>query len=192
MSPQRATLPLLEVADRAGLRAWLDANYATSPGVRLAVSKKGGHVTTLTYDDAVEEGLCFGWIDSKATRLDADRYTIQFTPRKRGGDWAPSNKERVERLIAAGLMHPAGLAVIEAAKADGSWNSLDDVEDMVMPEDLSAALAEDSDAKAFWDALPPGQRKLALHWVGVAKRSETRAKRIAETVRSAAEKRRMW
>ena len=192
MSAVRDSLPLLEVANRAELRAWLETNHATSPGVRLAVGKKGNATTALTYDDAVEEALCFGWIDSTTTRLDADRFAIFFGPRKRGGTWARSNKVRVERLIAEGLMRPAGLAAIEAAKADGSWNSIDHVEDMVMPDDLAAALAADPDAQRFWDALPPGQRKLAFHWIGSAKRAETRERRVAETVRAAAEGRRMW
>ncbi len=119
--PAGASLPLLAVADRAELRAWLEHNHASSPGVNLAIGKKGGRATALTYDDAVEEALCFGWIDSTARRLDDDRYTVLFTPRKRGGTWARTNKVRVERLIAEGRMTPAGISVIEAAKADGSW-----------------------------------------------------------------------
>jgi uncharacterized protein YdeI (YjbR/CyaY-like superfamily) len=93
--------------------------------VRLAIGKKGNAVTQLTYEDAVEEGLCFGWIDSTTHRLDADRYSVRFTPRRPGGTWAPSNKERVARLIAEGLMRPAGLAAVELAKANGSWDSLE-------------------------------------------------------------------
>ena len=89
-------------------------------------------------------------------------------------------------------MCPAGLAAVEAAKADGSWTSIDDVEDMVVPDDLAIALAAQPDAQRFWNELPPGQRKLALHWVGSAKRAETRGRLIAETVLAAAEGRRMW
>ncbi|HEY5540294.1 MAG TPA: YdeI/OmpD-associated family protein [Coriobacteriia bacterium] len=192
MTPAGASLQLIEPSNRAELRAWLEANHATSLGVRLAIGKKGNTVTTLTYEDAIEEALCFGWIDSTTRRLDADRYAVLYTPRKRGGTWARSNKARIERLIAEGLMRPAGLAVIEAAKADGSWNSIDHVEDMLMPDDLAEALAENPDAQCFWDALPPGQRKLAFHWIGSARRAETRAQRIADTVRAAAEGRRMW
>jgi uncharacterized protein YdeI (YjbR/CyaY-like superfamily) len=188
----RGQLPLLEVADRAELRAWLEANHATSAGVRLSVGKKGNDVTSLTYEDLVEEALCFGWIDSTASRLDADRFAMRLVPRKHGGTWARSNKERVERLIADGLMRPAGLAVIEAAKADGSWTSIDDVEDMLVPDDLAAALAAEPDAQRFWDALPPGQRKLTFRWIGSAKRAETRARRVSETVQTAIEGRRMW
>lgn len=192
MAARREPLPLLEVADRAELRAWLSEHHATSGGVRLAVTKKGRTATSLTYEEAVLEALAFGWIDSTAGRLDDDRYVVQFTPRKHGGNWARSNKARVEQLLAEGLMTPAGMAVIEAAKADGSWEAIDDVEDMTVPDDLAAALAEDPLALAFWDALPPGQRKLSLYWINGAKRPETRAKRIAETVRAAREGRRQW
>ena len=191
MSSHREELPLLEPAGRAELRAWLEANHATSLGVRLAIGKKGNTVTALTYEAAVEEGLCFGWIDSTTRRLDADRYSVRFTPRKPGSTWARSNKARVERLIAAGLMRPAGLAAIEAAKASGSWDSLEHVEEMRMPDDLASALAENPEAQRFWDALPPGQRKLLLYWIGSAKRPQTRTKRIAETVLACAEGRRI-
>lgn len=122
MTEKREPPPLLEVADRTELRAWLEANYATSPGVRLAVGKKGGRVTKLTYDEAVEEALSFGWIDSTASRIDEDRYALLYTPRRRHSSWAPSNKARVKRLIAEGRMTPAGLAAIEVAKTDGSWD----------------------------------------------------------------------
>lgn len=123
---------------RVELRTWLEANHASSPGARLAIGKKGNVVTSLTYEDAIQEGLCFGWIDSTAGRLDDDRYTVRFTPRRPGSSWARTNKARVERLIAEGLMTPAGLAVIDAAKADGSWTGLDEVEDLVVPDDLAA------------------------------------------------------
>ncbi|MDO9174318.1 MAG: YdeI/OmpD-associated family protein [Actinomycetota bacterium] len=192
MSARVEKRPLLEPANRAELRDWLEANHATSAGVQLAIGKKGTTVTALTYDDAAEEGLCFGWIDSVTHRLDADRFIARFTPRRPGGTWARSNKARIERLTAKGLMRPAGLAAIEAAKADGSWDAFGDVEELRVPDDLAAALAEHPDAQRFWDALPPGQRKLALYWVGSAKRPETRARRIAESVTAAAEERRIW
>ncbi|MDO8964427.1 MAG: YdeI/OmpD-associated family protein [Coriobacteriia bacterium] len=178
--------PLLEPRDRAALRAWLSANHATSSGVLLAVGKKGNRVTALAYDDAVEEALCFGWIDSTARRLDADRYTVLYTPRKRRSVWARTNKVRIERLIAAGLMMPAGLAVIEAAKADGSWTLLDDVEAMVVPPDLASALSALPGASEGFASMTASARKMALYHIASAKRPETRARRIAETVDDAA------
>jgi len=180
-------LPLLEVADREELRAWLARNATTSTGVRLAVGKKDGTATHLTYDDAVEEALSFGWIDSTAGRLDDDRYTITFTPRKPRSGWSRSNKARVEQLVAQGRMAPPGLAAIEAAKASGAWTALDEVEDLVVPEDLAAALAQNPAADAFWRTLGPSARKIALFRIASAKRPETRARRIAETVAEAAE-----
>ena len=117
----------------------------------------------------MEEALCFGWIDSTVNRLDAHRFKQLFTPRKPGGTWARTNKERVERLIAAGLMTPAGLAPIEAAKADGSWTLLDDVEGLVVPEDLASALHASPAAERGFHDLPDSQKKMALYWIQTAK-----------------------
>lgn len=178
--------PILEVADRAELRSWLERNHATASGVNLAIGKKGGLATKLTYDEAVEEALCFGWIDSTARRLDADRYTVLYTPRRPGGTWARTNKQRVRRLTEEGRMAPAGLAVIEAAKADGSWMLLDDVENHVVPPDLATVL-EEAGARESFDALPGGAKELALYWIATAKRPATRAERIAATVAAALE-----
>lgn len=182
-----AVPPLLEPRDRTELRGWLEENHALSSGVRLAIGKKGNRVTELSYDDAVEEGLCFGWIDGTARRLDADRYTVLFTPRKPGSTWAASNKERVARLEAAGLMRPAGKAAVERAKAEGSWSVLDDIDAFVVPDDLEAALATTPGAKEGFAALTASARKLALYRIVSAKRPETRARRIAETASAAAE-----
>jgi len=174
-------LPLLAPASRAELRAWLAENHATSAGVNLAVGKKGNTVTALTYDDAVEEGLAFGWIDSVAHRLDENRYTVRFTPRRRGSIWAKTNHARVARLTADGLMTPAGMAVVEAAQADGSWTLLSDAEDLVIPPDLAAALSA-AGASARFSALPAARQSEALYRIGSAKRPETRERRISETV----------
>lgn len=181
-----APRPLLAPLSRAELRAWLAENHATSRGVQLAVGKKGNSVTALTYDDAVEEGLAFGWIDSVAHRLDEDRYTVLYTPRKRGSVWAKTNKARVARLTEAGLMTAAGLAVVEAAKADGSWDLLTDADDLVMPPDLASALKASSATLAF-EGLTVPERQRTLYWIGSAKRPETRARRIAEAVSAVAE-----
>lgn len=180
-------LPLLELPDRAALRDWLSAHHGTSAGVHLAVANKGSLSTRLTYEDAILEALAFGWIDSTSHALDADRHTVMFVPRRPGGTWARTNKVRAATLIDSGLMTPAGLAVIEAAKADGSWNSLDDVEDLVVPDDLAAALTVEPDAVRAWEATTASRRKMALHRIASAKRAETRARRIAEVVRAVAE-----
>jgi len=187
MMPQPAEKPLLELPDRPALRAWLAENHATSAGVALAVGKKGGTATALTYDDAVEEALCFGWIDSTARRLDEHRYTINFTPRRPGGNWSRPNKVRVARLIAEGLMQPAGFAVIEAAKADGSWDLLTDVEALVIPDDLAATFAADPKAAAGWERMANSRKQMLLYAVVTAKRQETRARRIEQLLKAARE-----
>jgi uncharacterized protein YdeI (YjbR/CyaY-like superfamily) len=185
--PRPADLPLLEPHDRAAWRSWLEANHATSPGVWLAVGKKGNAVTSLTYEDAVEEALCFGWIDSTVNRLDGDRFKQLLTPRRPGSTWSRSNKERVARLIEKGRMTPAGVAPVEAAKADGSWNMLDDVEELIVPPDLAAALEGCPGAAARFEALNDSLKKQLLYWIASAKRPDTRERRVAKTVRAAIE-----
>jgi uncharacterized protein YdeI (YjbR/CyaY-like superfamily) len=187
----RAERPLLEVLDRAELRSWLAANHATSPPVRVAIGNKGTTVTSLTYEDAIEEALSFGWIDSTSHALDADRHTVLFTRRKPDSTWSRSNKERVERLIAQGRMTPAGMAVIDAAKENGSWTVLDDVEALIVPEDLASALAAEPRAEFGWEAASVSQRKMALYWIASAKRPETRSRRVSEITQAAAEGRRL-
>ncbi|HZJ03834.1 MAG TPA: YdeI/OmpD-associated family protein, partial [Thermoleophilia bacterium] len=144
-------------------------------------------ITSLTYEASVEEALGFGWIDSTVRRLDEHRFQQLYTPRRPGGNWAPSNKARVERLTAERRMRPAGLAAVEAAKADGSWMLLDDVENLVVPDDLAAALAADTTAAGYFANLPEGQKKQILYWIVSAKRAETRSRRIAQTVEAARE-----
>lgn len=180
-------LPRLEPSSRAEWRAWLEANYDSAPGVLLAIGKKGRTRTTLTYEEAVEEAVRFNWIDSTTHPLDEDRFSQLFTPRKSGSTWSRSNKERVARLEADGLLLPTTIAAIETAKADGSWSQLDDVDNLVVPDDLAAALEAEPEALGNFERFSPSQRKLALYWIGTAKRPETRAKRIEATVRAASE-----
>ncbi len=177
---------ILEVPDAAGWRTWLEQHHDSSPGVALALAKRGrSTVTTLTYEQAMEEALAFGWIDSTAHRLDDHRFIGEFTPRKRGSHWARSNKARVERLLAEGRMAEPGLAKIEAAKRDGSWNALDDVEDLNVPEDLKRALEQNEKARIAFEAMPVYAKKMVLYRIHSAKRPETRARRIEEAVRQA-------
>lgn len=185
MASNLESLEFVEPASRAEWHSWLEANAASSPGVWLAVGKKGNRRTTLMLTDAVEEAVAFGWIDSTVHRLDDDRFRQLYTPRRPGGNWSSSNKERVARLTEAGLMTPRGLAVVEAAKADGSWELLTDVEALVIPPDLAEELARDECAAAGWDALPVSSRQQLLYWLSTAKRPETRARRLAATVESA-------
>ncbi len=141
----------------------------------------------MTYDDIVEEALCFGWIDGRANKVDGDRSMVMITPRKPTSAWARSNKQRVERLTAEGRMTDAGRRVIEVARANGSWSILDDVDALLVPEDLRTALSCNSRAEHNFDAFPPSAKKMILYWLKSAKRPDTRQRRIAETVRLAAE-----
>jgi uncharacterized protein YdeI (YjbR/CyaY-like superfamily) len=178
--------PMVGPFDRAGWRAWLIANHATSSGVHLVSWRRGAGRTSVPYEEAVEEALCVAWIDSVAGRLDEERSLQWFSPRRSGSGWARSNKERVERLTAAGQMLPAGLAAIEEAKRNGTWTMLDDIENLVVPDDLAAALDAKPPARGHWDAFSRSPRRAILVWISQAKRPETRAKRIAETVENAA------
>jgi uncharacterized protein YdeI (YjbR/CyaY-like superfamily) len=172
--------------ERAAWRAWLAANHGTSPGVWLVTWQKASGRPILSYDDAVSEALAFGWVDTKGMKVDDERTRLLFTPRKRGSGWSRPNKERIQRLEADGLMTPAGTAVIEAAKADGSWTLLDDVEDLVVPDDLAAAFERHAGSHAQWDGFPRSARRAMLEWIVQAKRAETRATRVEQTALCAA------
>ena len=181
-TPNRTAINSLEqvyVKDRADWRAWLAANHTTSPGIWLVFDKKSSRPDRLAYGDAVEEGLCFGWIDSTVRTLDDARYVQLFTPRKPKSTWSLPNKERVERLIGQGLMAEAGLAAIELAKSNGAWTSLDAVHAMEVPADLAAALKRRKNAAKNFAGFSPSARRAYLHWISQAVRPETRAARIA-------------
>lgn len=149
----------MEITSRAEWRAWLAEHHATSAGVWLVTYKKAAGDRHVTYDDTVEEAIAHGWVDSQARRLDEERSQLLMTPRRPRSGWSRSNKLRVERLSAAGLMAPAGLAAIETAKANGAWEALDAVENLSEPDDLRAALDADAAARRHWDAFPPSARR---------------------------------
>ncbi len=170
----------------AAWRTWLRENHASSPGVWLVYYKVGSGEPSVTWDEAVEEALCYGWIDSKVNRVDEARYKQVFTPRKVGSVWSKVNKERLVKLFAEGKMTPAGRAKIERAKADGSWTFLDSVERLEVPTDLMAALKEGGAWEPF-QAFPDSVKKQILLQIKTAKRAETRAKRIRAAVAQAAQ-----
>jgi uncharacterized protein YdeI (YjbR/CyaY-like superfamily) len=181
---ERVTAP-----DRAAWRAWLAEHHASAPGVWLVLAKKGADQPSVSYIEAVEEALCFGWIDSLAHSLDATRYEQVFSPRKRKSPWSKPNKERIARLEAVGLMTPTGLAAVEAAKADGTWAVFDGLEDLQVPDDLRAALAANPLAERHFAAFSAAVRQQSLWWIAQAKRPATRQRRIAQVVSAAAESR---
>ena len=177
-------------ASRAAWRQWLAEHHARSPGVWLVYCKRASGLPSISYAEAVEEALCFGWIDSLPRKLDAERSQLLFTPRQPRSGWSRVNKERLARLEAAGLLLPAGLAAIARARQNGAWESLDAAEAGLVPADLAAALAADEAAARHFAAFSLSARKQILTWVLGAKQPATRARRIAETVRLAALNRR--
>jgi len=172
----------LTVESRAEWRAWLSEHHATTPGIWLITYKKGRGGPHVAYDDIVEEALAHGWVDSQPRKLDDQRSQLLITPRKRASNWSRINKQRVERLIRSGLMTPAGMAAVEAAKRNGAWTALDAVEDLHEPEELRAALDADPAARRHWEAFPRSTKRGILEWIGNAKRPETRDKRIGEAI----------
>jgi len=178
--------PQVHADDRTIWRAWLEANHATSTGAWLVTWRPRSGRAGLDYEAAIEEALCFGWVDSTGGRVDDDRGKLYFAPRKPRSGWAATNKARLERLIAAGRMAPAGLAAIDRAKANGSWDVLDSVERLDVPDDLAAALEAAPPAASNFAAFPPSARKQQLAWIAFARRPETRAARIRQVVEAAA------
>lgn len=178
--------PLVPVDDRATWRAWLEANHATATGAWLVTWRARSGRVGLDYEAAVEEALCFGWVDSTAGTVDDERGKLYFAPRKVRSPWAATNKARVARLLAAGRMAPAGLAAIDRAKANGSWTILDSVERLEVPDDLAAALGSRPPAAVNFAAFPPSARKMLLGWVALAVRPETRASRVTTIAEDAA------
>ena len=178
--------PRVHADDRATWRAWLEANHAAVRGAWLVTWRPGSGRQGLDYEAAVEEALCFGWVDSTGGRYDEERGQLYFAARKPRSVWAATNKARVERLLAAGLMAPAGLAAIERARANGSWEVLDSVERLEVPAELDAAFAAHPPAATNFAAFPPSARKQMLAWVATAVRAETRASRVEAIVDAAA------
>jgi len=179
-------LPSVEARDQAAWRAWLRRHHRTAPGVWLVYHKKHSTTPSVRYEEAVQEALCYGWIDSLVRALDADRYRQLFTPRKPRSTWSPSNKRRVQELIAGRRMTKAGLATIAAARADGSWESLDTVETLAVPAELRRALAAEGDTLRNFRGYAASIRKAMLFWLSSAKRPATRERRLAKLVAYAA------
>lgn len=182
--------PQVHVETRAQWRAWLAEHAATSTGVWAVSWKSSTGRPRVEYDEQVREALCVGWIDSKAKSLDAERSMLWYCRRRPGSGWSRPNKIRIAELERDGLMGPAGRAMIDAAKADGSWTLLDSVENLEVPADLTAAFAARPGSAAAWDAFPRSSRRAMLEWLVTAKRAETRATRVAAIADAAAEGRR--
>jgi uncharacterized protein YdeI (YjbR/CyaY-like superfamily) len=177
-------LQRVEVTSSAEWRAWLSAHHQQKDGIWLVRYKKPDP-RYVSWPDAVDEALCFGWIDSVPRKLDDDRSMLLVTPRNPKSAWSAINKEKIEKLMAVGRMAAAGLKMVADAKASGMWDKLDAVEKLEMPLDLTKALATSKTAQKHFAAFPPSTKRGILEWISQAKRPETRAARIEETVNKA-------
>ena len=167
-------------------RRWLEKNGLSEKSVWLIIYKKDSGVASVTYKEAVEEALCFGWIDSKPNKRDEKSYYQFFARRNPKSKWSKVNKKKVEQLIAEGRMDQTGMEAIAIAKQNGTWEALDDVDDSVVPTDLQKALKKDKLALANFERFPKSSKKIILEWIANAKKEETRRNRIEETVSLAA------
>lgn len=168
---------------KAAWTKWLDRNHSTGPGVWLRIAKKNADVKSVRFADALDVALCYGWIDGQARSFDEETYLQKFTPRGRRSTWSKRNRDNVERLIASGEMRPAGLAAVEAAKADGRWDrAYDSPANATVPDDLRHALDRNAAARARFETLTRSQRFSTLHHIQTAVRPETRARRIAQAI----------
>ncbi|NER14120.1 hypothetical protein GWK08_11760 [Leptobacterium flavescens] len=172
----------LYVKSRDEWRKWLSENHQDSTGIYLIIYRVNSPNHNLRWEEAVQEALCYGWIDSTVKRLDEERRRQLFTPRKAKSVWSKLNKTYIEQLITDGLMHESGLAKIEQAKKDGSWKALDDVENLIVPQDLQLAFDKNREAYQNYEAFSRSYRKSYLYWLNQAKREETRIKRIKEII----------
>ena len=171
---------------RKDWRKWLEKNHQSKQSVWLVYYRSSTKVASVSWSEAVDEALCFGWIDSTRKTIDEERYMQYFSRRKSNSAWSKINKEKVARLIQNNLMAKAGFDRIETAKQNGTWTIADSVEELTIPEDLRVALDKKEGAMEFFQRQPKSIKKIMLHWVVMAKRTETRKKRIAEIARSAA------
>ncbi len=173
-------------------RTWLAENYAVAKELWLVFHKKHTGKPGLTYDEAVEEALCFGWIDGILKRLDDEKHMTRFCPRRKNSIWSERNKERVRRMIEAGRMTEAGLAKVREAKKNGQWDKAAEREDVtIMPGELAEALAQDERVRLNFEKLAPSYRRQFIYWIGTAKREETRRKRVAAAIRMIRENKRL-
>lgn len=173
-------------SDISEWRQWLQEHHASKQSVWLICYRKNSGIPSISWSESVDEALCFGWIDSTSRPIDHQSFMQYFCRRKPNSTWSKVNKLKVDQLIADGRMTPAGLAVIERSKENGSWNILDEVEELIVPDDLEAALTAQEGARAYFLGLSRSVRKAMLQWLVLAKRDETRQKRILDIAQHAA------
>lgn len=178
--------PIIHAEKRSQWRLWLERNHAEQRGVWLCSWRSAVDRPRCPYPDAVEEAICFGWIDSMVDNLDDERSLQLFTPRKAKSSWTRLNRRRVAEMERSGLMTDAGRHAVEVAKQNGWWTIYDAVEDLIEPDGLRRALDAEPIARSNWDRFPPSARKMMLWWVISAAREETQTRRIREIVEQAA------
>lgn len=177
-------LPVLLFGEQQSLENWLEDNHDTSPGVRLQIAKKNSDVVSISYDEALESALCYGWIDSQKEKFDEKTWLQRFTPRGAKSIWSKVNKEKAEFLIANGRMKPSGFKAIEAAKQNGHWDKAYESQSIAsLPEDLAIELERNVKAKAFYNTLDRQNKYAILFRIHNTKKQETRAKRIQQFVK---------
>jgi uncharacterized protein YdeI (YjbR/CyaY-like superfamily) len=181
-------LPIMPFASREAWEAWLEEEHATSDGLWLKIAKKGSGIETVTFAEALDAALCYGWIDSQRGGFDERFFLQRFTPRKPRREWSQVNREKVAKLMEAGRMRPAGLREVERAKADGRWDAAYEPQSAAtVPEDLRLELEKNEGAREFFETLDRANRYAILRRIRDAKKPETRARRIAHYVEMLAE-----
>ncbi len=182
MTETKSGLPILSFADAQSLEEWIESN-PDAPGVWIKFAKKKAGVVRLTKEQALDVALCHGWIDGQAAAYDADNFLMRFTPRRARSLWSQVNRLKIEKLTAEGRMRPAGIAQVDAAKADGRWEAAYAPPSQIgVPEDVAAALADNTVAKEAFEALGKSKRYMLLHPIVTVKKPDTRARKIAAMV----------
>lgn len=172
---------------RTDWRSWLEENHQSEKSVWLIIYRKESDTPSVYYPEAVDEALCFGWIDSKPNKRDENSYYQFFSKRNPKSNWSKVNKDKVAKLIAQELMQPEGYQMIELAKQNGTWTALDEVENITIPDDLQELFSTNKTAFDHWEKFPRSSKRGILEWIMNAKKPETRQKRIEETVSLAAD-----
>jgi uncharacterized protein YdeI (YjbR/CyaY-like superfamily) len=185
---QESSIESFKPASRQQWRKWLQKNHDKKQSVWLILYRKEAEIPTVHWSDAVDEALCFGWIDSQRKSIDKEKFMQRFSIRKPNSTWSKINKQKIKRLTKEGLMTAAGLKVIEAAKRNGSWSVLDDVEELIIPKDLEDAFRKKAGSKKHFVSLSRSKRRAMLLWLALTKRPETRATRVSRIAEHCAKK----
>ncbi len=180
---RKQDLPVISFASREAWDVWLEEHHTSSDGLWLKIAKQGSALASISYAEAVEVALCYGWIDSQKAKFDEEHWLQRFTPRRPGGKWSKANRDKAEELIARGLMKPAGLQEVERAKADGRWDAAyAGQRSMTVPDDLQLALEKNERAREFFSTLDSRNRYAILYRIQTVKKPERRAQRIEKFI----------